>query len=66
MYQTCIFVILPACQEEFNDITVDYITMPGWSEATTSARHFHELPAQAQAYVKKVEELLQVPGTSYH
>jgi adenylosuccinate synthase len=33
----------------------------GWRCSTTGARHFEELPAQAQAYVKKVEELVGAP-----
>ena len=38
-----------------------YITMEGWMESTREARSFSELPPQAQAYVRKVEELVNVP-----
>jgi adenylosuccinate synthase len=31
--------------------------MPGWSEDISSCRRFEELPANAQAYVRRIEEL---------
>jgi adenylosuccinate synthase len=38
----------------------EYIHMPGWQRSTKQARRFADLPPQAQAYVKKVEELIGV------
>lgn len=38
-----------------------YIEMPGWLQPTTAVRSFAGLPDQAQAYVRKVEELVGVP-----
>jgi adenylosuccinate synthase len=38
-----------------------YIEMPGWLKATTEVRSFAGLPPQAQAYVRKVEELVEAP-----
>jgi adenylosuccinate synthase len=38
-----------------------YIEMEGWQQATGQARQFVDLPRQAQAYVRKVEELVGVP-----
>lgn len=35
-----------------------YETMPGWWEDITGCRTFEELPANAQAYVLRVEELI--------
>jgi adenylosuccinate synthase len=35
-----------------------YIEMPGWQEDISEARRFEDLPAAAQAYVAKVEELV--------
>ena len=37
--------------------------MPGWSEPTTGVRDFAKLPVNAQNYVLKIEELLDVPGS---
>ncbi|MCC7128850.1 MAG: adenylosuccinate synthase [Anaerolineae bacterium UTCFX2] len=38
-----------------------YLELEGWRQSTTAARNFAQLPAQAQAYVRKVEELVGVP-----
>jgi adenylosuccinate synthase len=39
-----------------------YIEMPGWLKPTTGVREFAALPPQAQAYVRKVEELVGAPA----
>jgi adenylosuccinate synthase len=41
--------------------TPEYIEMPGWSETTAGAKSLDELPAAAQAYLRKVEELCETP-----
>ncbi len=38
-----------------------YIEMQGWQQSTKLARAFDQLPPQAQAYVRKVEELVGAP-----
>jgi adenylosuccinate synthase len=38
-----------------------YETMPGWKEPTRGARDFDELPAAAQDYVRRLEEVSGVP-----
>jgi adenylosuccinate synthase len=38
-----------------------YITVPGWKEDISTARAFEELPANAQSYVKMIEEATGVP-----
>lgn len=38
-----------------------YIEMDGWMQPTTSFRTFADLPANAQAYVRKIEELVGIP-----
>ena len=38
-----------------------YIRMNGWRQDTSSARTFDDLPIEAQAYVRKIEELLATP-----
>lgn len=38
-----------------------YVEMDGWMQSTRSIREFAQLPPQAQAYVRKVEELVEVP-----
>jgi len=45
---------LAACQPVYTE-------MEGWGQRTTSVREFQSLPVQAQAYVRKVEELVSTP-----
>jgi adenylosuccinate synthase len=39
----------------------EYIEMDGWRQPTKNARQFAELPKQAQAYVHKIEQLVETP-----
>lgn len=39
-----------------------YETMPGWNEDITKAQSWSDLPANACAYIEKIEELLGVPA----
>jgi len=43
------------------DITPVYEDLPGWTESTIGAKTLEELPANARAYIKYVEEKLGVP-----
>ena len=38
-----------------------YETLPGWKEPTRGARDFDELPAEAQNYIRRLEEASGVP-----
>ena len=38
-----------------------YETLPGWDEPLTGARGWADLPANAQAYVRRLEVLLEAP-----
>ncbi len=38
-----------------------YETLPGWSESTVGAKSFAALPANARAYLKRIEALTGVP-----
>lgn len=52
----------PALEEELTQVEVDYLSMPGWNCNTEAARTFADLPPNAQAYIRKIEELMNVPG----
>ena len=34
--------------------------MPGWSESTVGVQNYVDLPANAKAYIKKIEEVVGV------
>ncbi|GGN99189.1 adenylosuccinate synthase [Nocardia rhizosphaerihabitans] len=48
---------MPTTQTEFHHAKPVYEEMPGWWEDISHARTFEELPANAQAYVLRLEEL---------
>jgi adenylosuccinate synthase len=48
---------MPMTQTEFHHATPVYEEMPGWFEDITGCRRFEDLPANAQAYVRRLEEL---------
>lgn len=52
--------ILPLSADEFIGCKPVYIEMPGWTETTLGVTNFAELPANARAYIKKVESLAGV------
>ncbi|WP_216894292.1 adenylosuccinate synthase [Nocardia alni] len=48
---------MPTTQTEFHHAKPIYEEMPGWWEDISHARTFDELPANARAYVERLEEL---------
>lgn len=38
-----------------------YIELPGWDESTVGVKSFEDLPANAKAYLRKIEELCHTP-----
>lgn len=38
-----------------------YIDVPGWKESTVGVKKYEDLPENAQAYIKKIEEVVGVP-----
>ncbi len=52
---------LPYSQTDFHHATPVYETLPGWSEDITRAKSFDELPKNAKAYVKALEEMSGAP-----
>lgn len=52
---------IPASLEDFENVEVEYEEMPGWDEDIAKAKKFSDLPANCQKYVKRLEELLEVP-----
>jgi adenylosuccinate synthase len=48
---------MPMTQTEFHHATPVYEELPGWWEDISQARSFDELPANAQRYIERIEEL---------
>ena len=49
---------MPVHQSDFHHATPVYEELEGWTEDITGARTFEELPAAAQRYVERLEELM--------
>ena len=52
---------IPMTQTEFHHAVPVYEYLDGWSEDITGARKFEELPKNAQAYVRTLEEMVGAP-----
>lgn len=52
---------VPLTQTEFHHATPVYTNLPGWEADISNVRSFAELPANAQAYVRSIEELAGAP-----
>ncbi len=54
----------PADLEILEDVEVEYLDMPGWTEDISKIKNFEDLPTKAKNYVNKIEELLECKITS--
>jgi adenylosuccinate synthase len=52
---------MPMSQSDFHHARPVYEYLPGWQEDISGAREFADLPANAQAYVRALEELSGAP-----
>ena len=53
--------ILPVGADDLERCEPVYESLPGWRESTVGVKVFGALPAQAQAYLKRMEALCDVP-----
>jgi len=53
--------MLPVGADDVARCNAIYETMPGWSESTFGVSRWEDLPANAQAYLKRLEVLCDVP-----
>jgi adenylosuccinate synthase len=53
--------IFPVGAEDASRCIPIYEEMPGWKETTVGAKTLAALPANARAYINRIEELVGVP-----
>ena len=53
--------ILPFGADAVADCVTIYETLPGWSESTVGVKDYDKLPANAKAYLKRIEEVCGAP-----
>jgi adenylosuccinate synthase len=51
----------PIGADAYEQCKPNYIDMPGWSESTVGIQTYDDLPDNAKAYIKKIEEVVGVP-----
>ena len=51
----------PYGADDFERCEPVYETMPGWTDTTAGVRETSQLPANAKAYLERIQELLEVP-----
>ncbi|KAG6546812.1 hypothetical protein Mapa_011758 [Marchantia paleacea] len=51
----------PSDLSVLESVKVEYEELPGWIEDISSIRQYKDLPAAAQAYVERIEELIGLP-----
>ena len=53
--------MVPSATDDFSALTPIYEDMPGWSESTLGMQSLDQLPANALAYIRRIEELVAAP-----
>ena len=51
----------PAALEDLEKVVPIYETLPGWKASTRDSQVYNELPVHAKGYLRKIEQLLDVP-----
>ncbi|MGB0713444.1 MAG: adenylosuccinate synthase [Gammaproteobacteria bacterium] len=51
----------PVGADAYAQVEPVYVDVPGWSESTVGVKSYDDLPENARAYLRKVEELAGVP-----
>ncbi len=56
------FAYFPIDQTDYDNLDVEYITLPGWKDVSLSEmRTFEELPVNCKKFIWTIEEILKVP-----
>lgn len=51
----------PSTVEDLENLTPVYETLPGWKTNTTGISEFNRLPIELQRYIKRIEEIIEIP-----
>ncbi|MFT5032335.1 MAG: adenylosuccinate synthase [Bermanella sp.] len=55
------FIPAPLDCDDYRSLQPVYEELPGWSESTLGAKTLEQLPANARAYISRIQELVGVP-----
>lgn len=51
----------PVDAEDYADVVPIYETVPGWQQSTLGIQHLEQLPANARAYIQRIEAVVGAP-----
>ena len=54
-------VVNPVDSDDYQDLVPIYEEVPGWTESTLGAKSLDALPASAQDYIRRIEEVVGAP-----
>jgi adenylosuccinate synthase len=55
------YKVFPATVDELSRAVPIYESHPGWKKSTREIRVYDDLPSQAKAYIRRIEELCELP-----
>jgi len=47
--------------DSYQDLEPEYVELPGWSESTVGIKSLNQLPANALAYIRYIEKIIEAP-----
>jgi adenylosuccinate synthase len=47
--------------DSYQDLEPEYVELPGWSESTVGIKSLDQLPANALAYIRYIEKIIEAP-----
>ncbi|MDO6425631.1 adenylosuccinate synthase [Thalassotalea sp. 1_MG-2023] len=56
-----VITVSPTAAEGYENVTPIYEEMPGWDDSTVGVTSYDALPANAKAYIKRIEDITGVP-----
>jgi adenylosuccinate synthase len=51
----------PIDAEDYDELVPVYESVPGWNESTLGIRELQKLPANARAYIQRIEAVVGAP-----
>jgi adenylosuccinate synthase len=53
--------VLPRHADDYKNLVPEYEEISGWKETTVGIKKLSDLPANAKKYIKRIEDLLDIP-----
>ena len=57
---------IPSNVSDLAKVSVEYITLSGWSTNVADVRNYSDLPYEATVYIRTIEQILNVPSKLFY